>query len=138
MADFNTIFHILEGDYSVANLVWAVTGRKNVFEDLYYSFSKSCREAFKYQMRIRLGDCTSRGIWDVRSQNDVMQGERGGRTMGEMGDGHGSRGASMFMEEDDIGEGGSLCAGEQIGEDEVASIQSDRSRQKQTDLFRES
>ena len=57
--------------------------------------------------------------------------------MGEMRDGHGGGGAAVFMEEEDVGEGGGFGRGEQVGEDEVAAVEADRCREEESDLFAE-
>ena len=57
--------------------------------------------------------------------------------MGEMRDRHCGGCAAVFVQEDYIGESGSLGGGEQVRKDEIPTVQSYRCWEKESDLFAE-
>lgn len=54
------------------------------------------------QVGVAFGDCSAETVWEVLSQDNVVQRERDGRPMRQMGYRHGSRCTSMFMQQDHV------------------------------------
>ena len=53
-----------------------------MFEDLADAFTERSAEAFEYQMWVRFRDCTAAGRGEIVAQEDIVQGEGGGRAVG--------------------------------------------------------
>lgn len=100
MPHFNTILNILKRNDPISNLLIrsrCLPGREKVLEDLAYAFSEWGVEAFKNQVRVGFGDCTTGGGGEIMAEQYIVQGERGGRAMGKVGDGESSGGTAVFV-----------------------------------------
>lgn len=67
-----------------------------------------------------------------------MEGEGGGGAVREVGDCHRGRGAAVFVQEEDVREGGGFGGGEEIGKDQVAAVEADGGGEEESDFFAES
>lgn len=109
-----------------------------MFQDLHHASSQRRSEVVKDEVGVGFGDCAEGGIGDVVAENDVVEGETGGRPVGEMGDCQGGGGSSVLVQEDEIGKTGGIGAGDEIGEDEVAAVEPNRRGEEKADFFGES
>lgn len=108
-----------------------------MLQNLHHTLAEFGPEPFKDQVRVGLGDCAARGVGDIGSEDDVVQGKGGGRAVGQVRDRHGGGGAAVFVQEDYVGEGGGFGGGEEIGKDQVAAVQPDRAGKEESDLLAE-
>lgn len=67
------------------------------------------------ELRVAFGDCATKTVWDVMSQDNVVQRERDGRPMRQMRYRHGSRCTSMFMQQDYIRQAPAIARTDQLG-----------------------
>lgn len=104
MSDLNAVIDILEGDDSATKIGAGLSGGKQVLQNLDYSLTQFCGETLKDQVWVALADCATGSVRDVLSQDDVVQREACGGTVGEMRDGHCSRRTTVFVEKDNVGE----------------------------------
>ena len=136
MAHLDTILDILERDYPTAYLPGPFSRRKKMFQDLRDPFSQPTLEPVEDEMGITLRDRPACRPRDIMTQHDVMQRERGRRSMGKMGDGQRRRRPPVFMQENDIREPRRHGRGHQVGQHHVAPVQTDGRWKQQADFFR--
>ena len=135
---FDAVFNVLECHRPVANLAAGFPGRKHVLQDLDYPVAERRAETLEYEMWVCFADSAARRVRNIRPQHDVVQGERGCRSMRKMRYGEGSRGATMLVKQHNISQVTRLCSGNEIGQDCVSSIDANGSRQKQSYFLGES
>lgn len=54
------------------------------------------------KVRVAFGDSATEAVWNILSQDDVVQRERNSRSMRQMRYRHGSRCTSVFMKQDHV------------------------------------
>ena len=84
MPNLNTVFDVFKRHHPVANFSVGSGGFawwEQVFNDLHGALSKRGSEIFKYEVWIGFRDCTTGRRWKVMSEVDIVQAERGRRTM---------------------------------------------------------
>lgn len=79
-----------------------------MLQDLDDTTTEDGCEAFEDKVRVALADSAALGIGNIGAQDNVVQGEAGGRTVREMADGHGSGSTTVFVNQDHVGETGAL------------------------------
>lgn len=89
------------------------------------------------KMRVAFRDSTTQTVWEVLSQDNVMQGERDGRPMRQVRDCHRCRCTSMLVQQYDVGQASRVARAHELRKDSVASVKTNRCRHQQTDLFGE-
>lgn len=127
VADLDAVLDVLEGDDPAAEFGGggALARREQVREDLDDALAEGRGEAVEDEVRVGLADRAARGVGDVVAQDDVVQGEARRGPVGEVRDGHGGGRASVFVQQDDIAEAGGFGRGDEVGQDQVSSVQAD-------------
>src|SRR5262245_12861827 len=101
---FDTVFDIFERDHPIPDDVWPWARWENMLEYLDHPLTKLGCEALKDQVRVAFRDGATGRRWNIGTEDDIVQRERCGWAMGEVRDGHGGGRASVFVEEDNVGE----------------------------------
>lgn len=87
MANFNGILDVLEGDDSAAELCPvgdSLAGWEDVLEDLNNALAKARIETLEDEMRVRFGNGAAGAIWNIVTEDDVVEGERCGWAVWEV------------------------------------------------------
>ena len=111
--------------------------REQVLQDRNHTLSQRRREALKDQVRITLADRPPRAIRNIVSQNNIVQGEHRRRAVREVRNGERRRGTTVLVNDDKVGGGGGVCGLAERRQNGITTVQADRVRQKQADLFGE-
>ena len=108
-----------------------------MLQDLDHALAEGGCETLEDEVRVGLRDGAAGGVGNVVTEDDVVQTERCGRAVGHVGDGECCGSTTVLVEKDEIAEAGRLGGRDQVGQNQVTSVQADTGGQQQTDLFGE-
>lgn len=88
-------------------------------------------------MGVRFADGTALAVWDVMSEDDVVERELDCGAMGEVGDYERGGDTSVLVQDEQVGDARAVRALNEVWQDGVAPVEPDREREEQAELLGE-
>lgn len=136
MPHLDTVLNVFESHHSAAQLGCdALAWGEEMLENLDHSLAEWGGETVEDEVGVRFGDGAAGCVGNVVTEEYVVKAEGSRWPVGKMRDGEGGGSAAVFVQEDDVCQTAAFGTVHEVGQDEVAAIESDGGGEEKADFF---